>query len=235
MIYALQIAAVLFGLGLVGLFNVNSQRNTKLILAFSGAYLFAIVILHLLPDLIEHKGANIGVFVLAGFLLQILLDFYSTGLEHGHFHKDHFADRVLPVSAIAGLFVHAFFEGLPISIQSSEESTHMLLLAIILHKVPITVVLYTLLAALNIKPCKVWMALAAFALISPLGTLIGALIPGLINAADYLTAFASGIFLHVSTTILFESSHNHRYNLAKLMIVVVGMVLAYLSLAFLAH
>lgn len=235
MIYALQIAAVFFGLALVGLFNVNTQRNTKLLLAFSGAYLFAIVILHLLPELVENKGADIGVFVLAGFLLQILLDFYSTGLEHGHFHKDHFADSVLPLSAIAGLFVHAFFEGLPISLQSTEESTQMLLMAIVLHKVPITVVLYTLLAALHIKPRKIWLALSAFALISPFGTLVGALLPGLIDVADYITAFATGIFLHVSTTILFESSHNHRYNLAKLIVVIIGMVLAYFSLSFMGH
>lgn len=235
MIYILQIAAVATGLALVALFNINSQRNTKLLLAFSGAYLFAIVILHLLPEMIAHTGTDVGLFVLAGFLLQILLDFYSTGLEHGHFHKDHFADRVLPVSAIAGLFVHAFFEGLPISIQPSEESTQMLLMAIVLHKIPIAVVLYTLLASLHIPPRTIWLALGAFALISPLGTVIGALIPGLTGVADYITAFAAGIFLHVSTTILFESSHNHRYNLAKLVVVVIGMALAYFSLVAIAH
>ena len=51
--------------------------------------------------------------------------------------------------------------------------------------------------------------------------------------SDHLTAFAVGIFLHVSTTILYESSHNHRYNFAKLAIVILGMVLAYVSLSLL--
>jgi len=235
MIYALQIAAVAFGLALVAFFNINGLRNIKLLLAFSGAYLFSIVILHFLPELVESKGAGIGLFILGGFLLQILLDFYSTGLEHGHFHKEHFAERVLPASAIAGLYMHAFFEGLPISLQASEQSTQMLLAAIILHKVPITVVLYTLLFSLHIKPKSIWMALIGFALISPLGTLVGAIIPGVSNFADYLTAFATGIFLHVSTTILFESSHNHKYNLAKLIIVVIGMALAYASILFMGH
>ncbi len=74
------------------------------------------------------------------------------------------------------------------------------------------------------------MVIILFALISPFGTLVGSLIPALGDYSAYLTAFATGIFLHVSTTILFESSNNHKYNLTKIMVVVAGMVLAYFSL-----
>ena len=178
----------------------------------------------------EAKCAVIGITVLAGFLLQILLDFYSTGLEHGHFHAGHFKQGVLPLSAILGLFAHAFFEGLPIELQHSHEGHKTLLLAIVLHKVPITVVLYALLNSIGLSSKKMWTIIVMFALMSPLGTLVGAVIPGIAVYSVYLTAFATGIFLHVSTTILFESSHNHRYNLAKIAVVVTGMILAYLSL-----
>jgi zinc transporter ZupT len=233
--YALQIAAVLFGLGLIALFNLSSPKRIKLLLAFSGAYLFSIVIIHFLPELFEHGGAEVGVFILAGFLLQILLDFYSTGLEHGHFHSGQFKHQVFPVAAIGGLYIHALFEGLPVSLQQSELSGNVLLIAIVLHKIPITVVLYSLLYTLNIKSKYIWWAIVLFALMSPIGTAIGQYVPGLHEFAAHLTAFATGIFLHVSTTILFESSHNHKYNLAKLLVVVLGMGTAYLSLAFVAH
>ncbi len=235
MMYALQIAAVLFGLGLIALFDLSSPKRIKLLLAFSGAYLFSIVIIHFLPELFEHGGAEVGVFILAGFLLQILLDFYSTGLEHGHFHSDRFQHHVFPVAAIAGLYIHAFFEGLPISLQHSEHSSNMLLMAIVLHKIPITIVLYSLLYTLHIKSKYMWLAIILFAFMSPLGTAIGQNVPGLHEFSVFLTAFATGIFLHVSTTILFESSHNHKYNLAKLVVVVLGMGMAYFSLLAFAH
>jgi hypothetical protein len=43
-------------------------------------------------------------------------------------------------------------------------------------------------------------------------------------------AFVIGIFMHISTTILFESSDVHRFNLAKLGAIIIGMTLGILSL-----
>ena len=232
MSYALQIGAVLFGLIMIGLFNWSKPKHVKLLLAFSGAYLFSAVLIHFLPEIFEAKGAEIGLVVLAGFVLQILLDFFSTGIEHGHYHEHDFKKGIIPTAAIVGLFVHAFFEGLPIELQHSHHGHQTMLLAIVLHKIPITIVLYALLRSLELSKNSMWMILILFALMSPIGTLVGDLVPGLAAISHYLTAFAVGIFLHVSTTILFESSHNHRYNFAKLAVVLLGMVLAYVSLTW---
>ncbi len=233
MSYALQIGAVAFGLLMIGMFNLSKPKHVKLLLAFSGAYLFSAVLIHFLPEIILAKGAQIGLFVLAGFLLQIVLDFFSTGIEHGHYHEHDFKKGVVPTAAIVGLFVHAFFEGLPIEMQHSHHGHQTMLMAIVLHKIPITIVLYALLRSLELSKLAMWSVLILFGLMSPLGTLIGEVVPNLENASYYLTAFAVGIFLHVSTTILFESSHNHRYNFAKLAVVVFGMALAYVSLTWL--
>ena len=35
-----------------------------------------------------------------------------------------------------------------------------------------------------------------------------------------------GIFLHISTAIMFETGENHRYNLAKIMSMIAGVFLA---------
>ena len=42
-----------------------------------------------------------------------------------------------------------------------------------------------------------------------------------------ITAIAIGVFLHVSTTILFESSKNHQFNISKMSAVVIAIVLAF--------
>jgi uncharacterized membrane protein YdcZ (DUF606 family) len=45
---------------------------------------------------------------------------------------------------------------------------------------------------------------------------------------DILLAIVVGMFLHISTTIIFEASENHRFNLAKLASIFVGVTLALL-------
>jgi hypothetical protein len=78
------------------------------------------------------------------------------------------------------------------------------------------------------------MWLIVFALITPLGSFtsyaIGAnMIGGLSMYFDRIMAVVVGIFLHISTTILFESSENHRFNLIKFIVIILGASLAFLG------
>ena len=43
-----------------------------------------------------------------------------------------------------------------------------------------------------------------------------------------IMAIVIGIFLHISTTILFESSEQHRFNYLKFFVIVIGAGLAFL-------
>ena len=47
------------------------------------------------------------------------------------------------------------------------------------------------------------------------------------DAAFYMNAIVIGIFLHISTTILFESSEGHKIHLSKLLVIILGVVVAY--------
>src|SRR5687767_5463399 len=58
----------------------------KLSLAFTGGYLFAISLVHLVPVVYASGTQNIGYYILAGFFLQLVLEFFSEGIEHGHIH-----------------------------------------------------------------------------------------------------------------------------------------------------
>ena len=55
------------------LFKNDNQQKLKLVLSFSGAYLFAITILHLLPDVYAGGDKMVGLYILGGFILQIIL------------------------------------------------------------------------------------------------------------------------------------------------------------------
>jgi hypothetical protein len=45
-----------------------------------------------------------------------------------------------------------------------------------------------------------------------------------------ITAIIIGVFLHISTVILFESSENHKFNLQKFLAIIAGILLTVFTL-----
>jgi hypothetical protein len=62
---------------------------------------------------------------------------------------------------------------------------------------------------------------------TPLGTWSVQAFEGLQQYSLEMSALVIGIFLHVSTTILFESSEGHRFDITKLLAIVSAILLAY--------
>lgn len=219
-------------------FNIKvNQTRLRLILAFSAAYLFAIAIMHMLPQAFMNQGTKlIGLFIVLGFSLQLLIDTFSTGIEHGHVHLHSSAcKKHLPYGIIIGLMLHSFLEGLPIySINPGQHSNtnYQLVLGLGIHNLPITIAFVSLLKEHSSTSNKNWLLLILFSVMSPLGYLASYTLQsfGLNNYALYSQcayALVIGIFLHISTAILFETSDQHKYNIAKMLVMASGIVLAY--------
>lgn len=218
-------------------FNVSIvQTRLRLILAFSAAYLFAISIMHMLPEAFENGETKlVGLFIVLGFSLQLVIDTFSTGIEHGHVHLHSSACKThLPYGIIVGLLLHSFLEGLPIYDPNAPENAfinYQLILGLAIHNLPITIAFVSLLKEHDGKG-KNWLLLLLFAMMTPLGYLCSYVLQsfGLQHYEVYSqAAFALviGIFLHISTAILFETSDHHRYNLTKVAVMALGIVLAY--------
>jgi len=222
------IASVFVGAAIAGATKVEQNKTWfRWILAFSGAYLFGITIVHILPEAyLEGNLPKVAASVLVGFLIQYVLDFFSGGIEHGHFHSH---DKKIPLGLLAGLFIHAFIESIPASIDHHQHHEDSILWAIIIHKVPISIVLYILMAQVAKHKWQIWAVLLAFALCAPLGFYLGDVVPVFKENASIFMGFTAGIFLHVSTTIIFESEKNHQLNLQKMIAVFLGFVLAYVG------
>ena len=222
--------------GVSVLFINISSKSLKLFLSFSGSFLFAVSVLHLIPEIYQSGTPNIGIFILIGFFAQILLEFFSEGIEHGHIHihaHDH-KTHVFPYAMMIGLSIHSFLEGMPLA-DLSTEAHQSLLTGIVLHNIPIAIALMTMLLQSHISKSKALIWLFVFAFITPLGTLtshaIGTNVIGNFSAYfDRIMAVVVGIFLHISTTILFESSENHRFNLLKFLVILMGAGFAIVSL-----
>lgn len=231
------IAPILLTGSLALLVKINPV-NLRLLLAFSAAYLFALSIIHLLPEAFEFgEIKQMGLFIVLGFTIQLVIDTFSTGIEHGHVHlhstecKSH-----LPMGIITGLFMHSFLEGLPvynISPSQSSSMNHQLVIGLAMHNIPISLAFAGLLKEHEAKSGKRWALLIAFSLMSPLGYLFSYILQNYgFKNYEYFghIAFAVviGIFLHISTAILFESSEHHKYNRSKILFMAGGILLAYL-------
>ena len=86
MVYILLFLSVFLGYVIALLLKVKEVKSLSIYLAFSGAFLLALTIFELLPEVYETQSKSIGVYIIGGILLQIILDFFSQGAEHGHVH-----------------------------------------------------------------------------------------------------------------------------------------------------
>ncbi len=223
---------LLFGSSLLGglgifLFKKDNSNRLKLVLSFSGAYLFAITVLHLMPDVYSSGNPQIGLFILGGFLLQIFMEQFSEGIEHGHIHKHNHKHLVFPLGIMISLCLHAFLEGMPLAQGQHNE----LVYGIALHHIPAAFALGSVLMENKLSKASISSLLILFALMSPLGYWlsfeIGQGIIGNIEVYfDRIMGVVIGIFLHISTTILFESSVDHKFNLKKVVAVLLGVSIA---------
>jgi zinc transporter ZupT len=121
--------------------------------------------------------------------------------------------------------MHAFSEGLPI--HSADDN---LLWAIVVHKIPIAIVLTSFLLQTKYSKKIVFSFLFFFGLMSPIGVLIGDKILFFTTYQTEITALIIGVFLHISTIILFESTENHKFNLQKFMAILLGVLLTVCTL-----
>lgn len=230
--YLLPFLAVVLGYSFVTFFKPAQQQYTKLLLSFSGAYLLALTVFVLIPEVYHshdehtHGFKYIGLFVIVGVLLQIVLEFFSHGAEHGHTQHPHpHQHSVFPLSLFISLSIHSILEGFPLS----HEHNHDLVYGIFVHKLPVAIVLTTFFVNSGVNRWKTALFLLFFALMTPLGTFLSNTVPSLISYHTELSAIVIGIFLHISTVILFENSEGHRFNLLKFLSVCVGFVVAYLT------
>lgn len=220
-------------------------EGLKLTLSFSAAYLLGLTLLHLFPELFASNLSHPGWYVMAGFMLQVVLDFFSHGIEHGHAHTHKHGSQRFFLMIMFSLWIHAFIEGMPFGGESPHAHHHhghdhghaahegghdqrgSLLIGISLHKITESMVFIALLINSGFRLRKAWTWLVLFALMAPLGAVAHHLIgDSVASLTPAVTGILIGILLHVSTTILFESEEGHRFNWMKFASILLGIALS---------
>lgn len=233
MIYILPLLSVIVGYVMALILKPTNKKSLKLLLAFSGSFLLSITVLHLLPEVYEsaghaHEGHDhahnspIGIFIMAGIVFQIILEYFSKGAEHGHVHvhgDEHL--HKMPWLLFISLCIHALLEGMPVSHHAN------MAWGIAIHHFPIAIILTAFFINSGLKKPAILLFMLAFAIMTPLGTLLSGQLEFIHHYYTEISAVVVGILFHISSTIIFESSEGHKFNLAKLLVIILGVIMAY--------
>ncbi|MFM2385461.1 MAG: hypothetical protein RL660_218 [Bacteroidota bacterium] len=233
--------------GAVPLFINIKEQYQRYVLAFSGSVLLGVSFLHLIPETVADLGGHAGIYMLGGFFLQLLLQRFSHGIEHGHNpnHHHHHHDDVAHAhkhqhvafgAIFIGLAAHAFLEGIPLGYTFRETNTsNALFIGIAAHKLPEALSLMAFVAVLPYTKFKKIAILIGFAAITPLAGAIAAYYQSQYLATSkiitHLIPVVVGAFIHIATVIFFESeTKTHQLNFTKIMAIALGLAMAALTM-----
>lgn len=213
-----------------------NDNGMQVFLAFSGSFLLSITFLHLLPETFEALGAKTGLLLLIGFFVQLIIQRFTHGLEHGHVHLQH--GHHMPLTTILlGLTLHAIMEGLPLGFDydttAAEPSLYM---AVAAHKLPEAMLVTTLISQTKGRQYAL-LTLFFFSLLTPVAAFAASLLSNyyqsISNIVMYLVPVVAGAFIHIATTIFFESgTKQHLLTRQKIISIIIGVGIGLATLLF---
>lgn len=214
------------------------DQKMNLLLAFSGSFLLSITFLHLIPETVEEHGHKAGIYLLIGFFLQLLIQRFTHGVEHGHSHVHSHSHHFPLLSILIGMGVHALMEGFPLGFNYRTANTNSsLYLAIATHKLPEIIVIATVIKSVKGRTWQAFGLLTLFALFTPVSSTVASFLGtkyyAISNILSVMIPIVAGAFIHIATTIFYESgTKQHALTLHKTIAIVLGLLLGMLSLLF---
>ena len=230
--FIVALAEVLGGVVLVYRRRWN-QRTQELLLALGAGFILALVFLNLIPASFETLGHSAALYMLIGF--SILHFFEHTVVGHLHFgeetHSHVMVSRLASLSAVGGLFVHAFFDGFAISIgmQFNFLLGLLIFIAVLLHKIPEGLTIASIMISASYARKKVLFAIFGIGL-ATLGGFVCALLFGDVGARFTGIAFSvsAGTIVYVGASDLIPEINKSRDRIPPL-VVFAGILLFYVS------
>ncbi|HEU4880035.1 MAG TPA: ZIP family metal transporter [Gemmatimonadaceae bacterium] len=170
------------------------------LIALSAGFMVSVAILDLAPEAIEQHGAGAAPLILIGFLLVHLTQ--HTLVPHFHFGEEvHEVTKAVSMSALAGLLLHTFVDGVAITSGFAVRAGlgFLVFIAILLHKLPEGLAISSLFLASGASRKRAMLAGASLGVATVIGGLTTELIAPL---KEYGLAFAAGVSLYVGASNL---------------------------------
>lgn len=234
---SILVLAVTFAGGLLTLFRHWSHETLHHFLAVGAGVFLGAVFLHLLPELFLHGEPHLtGGALLAGFLLMLLIERFLTGNDQEGYAHTH---KVLSISALIGLSIHAVFDGLALaSAPIDSELQSAVLLAVMAHKVAEAFAIGSLLCLSGMPRGRSMALMLLFSAMTPIGALVIApMVPsgeagGVVMP---MTALATGTFLYIATGELLPEVFHTRSGRSLNLVLMLAAAIAIAVLTLVGH
>lgn len=229
LVYALFAAgANLVGGLVITTASPRGRLTQRLLIGFGAGFMLAVALLAMIPHAME-GGPDAAVGLLAGYLLVHLTQHVIT--PHFHFgeetHSHAMVGRWVGITALVGLLLHTFFDGVAIAsgFGVSESLGMLIFTAILLHKIPEGVTIASIMLASGNSAGR---AIAGVSLLG-VSTILGVLLTSFVRPLQHHgLALSAGVTIYVAASNLIpevQKEHGARFALS----VFLGVGLYYLA------
>lgn len=189
----------------------HQRRSLKMLnalIAIAAGFMIAVVVTDMMPEALSRGDRSAPFVMLAGYLIVHLAQ--HTLAQHFHFGEEtHAVSPAISVSALSGLLVHTFVDGVAIAsgFAVGERLGVLVFVAVTLHKLPEGVAIASLFLAAG------WSRGAAVAAAGALGlaTLLGVVLTHVAGPLrEHGLALAAGVTLYVAASNLVPEFQSRR-------------------------
>ncbi len=222
------------------------ERFLKYLVALGAGFMLAAIFIEILPETVgiwtsaspnQPSSEAVGLamtLLLAGYLT--IQFFEHTLAPHFHFgpetHPESFLRPSAAYTAVGGLCIHTFFDGVSIAsaFLVNFKVGILVFIAILLHKMPEGFTVASIMLATGRSAQKALIATAAIGAATLAGVICVALLDdGVNNAVGYALPFSAGVTLYVAASDLIpEVNHKEERNPTVSIVVFGGVALFYL-------
>jgi len=216
--------------GYLPLMRDLSQRALALLLSFSAGVLLGAVFFHMLPETGRVLNEAVGWPILTGFLLIFVMERFV----FVHACEEHACDiHQMGLPAFLGISLHSLLDGIALGAGLIlPQLGPVVLLAVIIHKMPDSMSISSILLAAGWDRRKIsWLNLL-FSLTTPVGALIAflffrSLSPGHVAVAIGISA---GTFLAIATADILPQVHRiEQRNPMTLIFLAIGLMISWMG------
>jgi zinc and cadmium transporter len=201
LVYGLSAAAA----NIVGAVAVTSGTRWSVkaldaMLAFAAGFLICVTFIDLFPEAIVRGGGGAAITALVAYLLVHLTQ-HIIG-RHFHFGEEvHAVSRSVSVSALAGLMLHTFVDGVAVAsgVMVNGAVGALVFVGVLLHKFPEGLAISSLFLAAGASRAVALSAASALATATLIGAGLTDVIPGL---RSHGLAISAGVTLYVGASNL---------------------------------
>jgi zinc and cadmium transporter len=216
--------------GFLPLLQELSQKALALLLSFSAGVLLGAVFFHMLPETGKVLSDDVGWPILTGFLLIFVMERFVFVHACEEFECD---IHQMGIPAFLGISLHSLLDGFALGAGLIlPQLGPVVLLAVIIHKMPDSMSLSSILLSAGWTRRKVALLNLLFSLTTPVGALIAYLFFRSLSEENIAVALgiSAGTFLAIATADILPQVHRiEQRNPMTLIFLVGGLIVSWLG------